>query len=244
MDHEDRPELDTSELCGPDDTAKFQSLIGACQWMISLCRLDLAHSIMSLSRYRHAPRKGHLDRLMRVCSYVRKFPQAAIRICTGIPNHEDTFGEYPEQYDWMETVYGSPTEELPPNMPTPKGKLVHTTTYFDANLMHDVITGRSTSGVLHFLNQTPWEWFSKRQAQVETATYGSEFMAARQAIEQIMDIRYTLQMFGVPIDGASWLFGDIKSVVMSLTMPHYTLGKWWNALSYHPCREAVAAGIV
>ena len=141
LDHEDRPELDTSELYGPDDTAKFQSLIGACQWMISLCRLDLAHSIMSLSRYRHAPRKGHLDRLMRVCSYVRKFPQAAIRIRTGIPNHEDTFGEYPEQYDWMETVYGSPTEELPPNMPTPKGKLVHTTTYFDANLMHDVITG-------------------------------------------------------------------------------------------------------
>ena len=136
---------------------------------------------MSLSRYRHAPRKGHLDRLMRVCGYVRKFPQAAIRICTGIPNHEDTFGEYPEQYDWMETVYGSPTEELPPNMPTPKGKLVRTTTYFDANLMHDVITGRSASGVLHFLNQTPWEWFSKCQAQVETATYGSEFMAACQA---------------------------------------------------------------
>ena len=69
-------------------------------------------------------------------------------------------------------------------------------------------------------------------------------MAARQAIEQIMDICYTLQMFGVPIDGASWLFGDNKSVVMSSTMPHSTLGKWWNALSYHRCREAVAAGIV
>ena len=55
LDHEDQPELDTSKLCGPDDTAKFQSLIGACQWMISLCRLDLAHSIMSLSHYRHAP---------------------------------------------------------------------------------------------------------------------------------------------------------------------------------------------
>ena len=51
-------------------------------------------------------------------------------------------------------------------------------TYFDANLMHDVITGCSVSGVLHFLNQTPLEWFSKHQAQVETVTYGSEFMAA------------------------------------------------------------------
>ena len=181
--------------------------------MISLCQLDLAHSIMSLSHYCHAPQKGHLDHLMRVCSYVRKFPQATVQIHTGIPNHKATFGEYPEQYDWMETVYRSSTEELPQNMPTPKGKLVCTMTYFDTNLMHDVITGRSASGVHHFLNQTPWEWFSKHQAQAKTATYGSEFMAACQAIEQIMDIHYTLRMFGVLIDGASWLFGDNKSVV-------------------------------
>ena len=51
-------------------------------------------------------------------------------------------------------------------------------------------------------------------------------------------------MFGVPIDGASWLFGDNKSVVTSSTIPHSSLGKRWNALSYHRCREAVAAGIV
>ena len=38
----DHPELDMSEPCGPDDTAKFQSLIGAMQWTISLCRFDIA----------------------------------------------------------------------------------------------------------------------------------------------------------------------------------------------------------
>ena len=37
LDHEDHPKLDDSPLCGPNDIAKFQSLIGACQWMISLC---------------------------------------------------------------------------------------------------------------------------------------------------------------------------------------------------------------
>ena len=78
----------------------------------------------------------------------------------------------------METVYGLPTKEIPHNMPIPKGKLVCTMTYFDANLMPDVITGCSASGVLHFLSQTPLEWFSKCQAQVETTTYGSKFMAA------------------------------------------------------------------
>ena len=163
----------------------------------------------------------------------------------GIQNHEATFGEHPEQYDRMETVYGSPTKELPHNMPIPKGNLVCTMTYFDANFMHDVITGCSASGgVLHFLNQTPFKWFSKRRAQVKTATYGSKFMAAHQAIEQIMDQHYTLHMFGVPLDGASWFFGDNKSVVTSSTTRHSTSGKHWNALSYHRCREAVAAGII
>ncbi|MGH7973991.1 MAG: hypothetical protein ACREBR_00595 [bacterium] len=61
-------------------------------------------------------------------------------------------------------------------MPQPKGKFVRTTTFVDANLMHDVVTGRSCTGVLHFLNQTPVEWYCKRQNTVETATYGSEFV--------------------------------------------------------------------
>ena len=40
------------------------------------------------------------------------------------------------------------------------------------------------------------------------------------------------------------MFGDNKSVVMSSTIPHSTLGKRWNALSYHRVREAVAGGWV
>ena len=69
-------------------------------------------------------------------------------------------------------------------------------------------------------------------------------MAARQAVEQIIDLCYTLHMFGVPLDGASWLFGDNKSVVMSSTIPHSSLNKRWNALSYHKVRKAVAGGFV
>ena len=41
-------------------------------------------------------------------------------------------------------------------------------------LMHDMLTGRSVTGILHFVNQTPFEWYAKKQSTVETATYGSE----------------------------------------------------------------------
>ena len=47
LDHDDHPKLDDSPFCGPEDTSKFQSLIGACQWMISLCCMDIAQAIMS-----------------------------------------------------------------------------------------------------------------------------------------------------------------------------------------------------
>ena len=121
---------------------------------------------------------------------------------------------------------------------------MRTATYADANLMHDLVTGRSMSGILHFVNQTPIQWFSKKQNTIETATYGSEFMVARQATEQIMDLQYTLRMMGIPIDGKSWLFGDNQSVITSSTIPKSTLNKRHNALSYHRVRECIAHGII
>ena len=240
----DHPELDTTDFCTPDEIAKFYSIIGACQWMITLCPSDIAQAIMSLNRFHQSPRIGHVERLTCIIGYIRQFPHAAVRFCTGIPDHEAIFGDHPITHEWMHTIYGNVTEDIPPDIPTPKGHPVRLTTFVDANLMHHLMTGRSCSGILHFLNQTPIDWFTKHQKQVKTATYGSEFMAARQAIEQFMDLRYTLHMFGVPLDGPSWLFGDNRSVVTSSRLPHSTLGKCWNALSYHRCREAVAAGLV
>ena len=90
-------------------------------------------------------------------------------------------------------------EELPSDMPVPRGKPVITAMYEDANLYHDYLTGRSVASILHLVNQTPINWNCKRQATVEMATYGSEFNALRTTMEQIMDMRYTLRMLGVLI---------------------------------------------
>ena len=50
--------------------------------------------------------------------------------------------------------------------------------FVDANLYHDIVTGRSVTGILHLVNKTPIEWYSKKQGTVETTTFGSEFVAA------------------------------------------------------------------
>ena len=88
------------------------------------------------------------------------------------------------------------------------------------------------------------DWFSKRQATVETTTYGSEFVAEKAATEQIMDLRNTLRYLGVPIMTKAYMFGDNKSVVMSSTIPQSILNKRHNMLSYHRVREPIAAKIL
>ena len=111
-------------------------------------------------------------------------------------------------------------------MPKPLGKAVVTTTTLDANLNHCLAAGKSLTGCLHFGNITPVDWYSKKQATVETATYGSEYVAAKAATEQIMDIKQTLRHLGALIGSKSFLFGDNRSVVTSATLPHSTLSKF------------------
>ena len=237
----DHPEIDDSILLNEAGITQYQSLIGELQWCIALGRFDIMTAIMTMGRFRVCPRQGHLDRLKRVYGFLRKFKHGAIRVRTGLPD----YSEIPHvTYDWMYSVYGQVNECLPTDAPAPLGKNIIVTTYVDANLYHDLLNGRAVTGVLHMLNGTPIDWYSKRQATVETATYGSEFVAARIATDQIIDLRTTLRYLGVPITGPAYMFGDNQSVIASSTIPHSQLSKRHHALSYHHVREAVVADIL
>ena len=171
-------------------------MIGALQWSISIGRLDITTAVMTLSGFRAAPRVGHLERAKRVYGYLSNMRHAVIRIRTDEPDYSDL----PEpQHKWDYTVYGNAKELVPTDAPEPLGKFVTLTHYVDANLYHDLLSGRSVTGILHLLNKTPVDWFSKKQATVETATYGSEFVAARTCVEQMIVLRTQLRYLGVPI---------------------------------------------
>ena len=237
----DHPELDTSELLDSQGITVYQSLIGALQWAVSIGRFDIHTAVMTLSGFRVAPRRGHLERAKRVYAYLAKMKHAAIRMRTEEPDYSDI----PKfDYDWSRTIYGNVKECKPHDAPKPLGKHVTLTHYVDANLMHDITTGRSVTGILHLINKTPIDWFSKKQATVETATYGSEFVAARTCVEQIVDLRTTLYYLGVPVRDMSYMFGDNKSVVDSSTQIHAKLHKRHTMLSFHRVREAIASGMV
>ena len=61
---------------------------------------------------------------------------------------------------------------------------------------HEKVSRRSVTGIVLLINNTPICWISKRQKTVETSTYGSELVAARIAVDLIVEWRYKLRMLG------------------------------------------------
>jgi hypothetical protein len=233
----DHPELDTSALLDIDGVQKYQSLIGSMQWAVSLGRFDIATAVMTMSSYRSAPREGHLTRAKRIVSYLMRFREAAIRFRTGEPDYTD-LPETPSE--WDRSIYHGAEEDIGTH-PPPLGKPIVLTHYVDANLYHDWVTGRAVTGILSMANQTPIDWYSKKQATVETATYGSEFVATRICVDRAVDLRYTFRSMGVPVRERDVVFGDNESVVNSSMRLDAKLHKRHNALSFHRVREAIAA---
>ena len=189
----DHQELDQSDFCNEEEIKQYQTLIGQLQWLISFGRFDIAVHTMSLSRlfgqlqwaltlgrydilahvmsmscFRLAPKVGNIERMKRIYGYLSRTKHYALRFRTDQPNYM----HLPDlEYDWTR-ICGNFLEEIPKDAPEPLGKSVTTTTFLDANLLHDLITGRFVTAVLHFFNRTPGNWYSKRQATVENATYG------------------------------------------------------------------------
>jgi hypothetical protein len=139
--------------------------------------------------------------------YLKTFSTAAIWVRTIQPNFEEL---QEQNFDWFHTVYGKVRELLPKDASPPLGNAVTTVTYTDANLYHDMLTGRSVTGILHLCNQTV----------IETATFGSEFTAERIAVDQIIVLMTTLRNLG---NEMSYMFGDNQSVVTNSTIPHSLL---------------------
>lgn len=129
-------------------------------------------------------------------------------------------------------------------MPEPRGLEVTISCFVDANHAGNVKDRRSQTGILIFVNKAPIHWYSKRQATVESSTFGAEFCAMRVGADMIESLRYKLRMFGIPIDGPANVYCDNEAVYKNTVLPESTLKKKHHSIAYHRCRQAVAAGVM
>ena len=121
MPSEYHPETDMTPLCGPLEAARFQSIIGSCNWLITLGSFDINYATMSLSRFNMAPREGHLKHAKKILGYVKFYKQGRIIFDNSCPDQSKYVME--EYENWGE-FYPDATEEIPHDMPSPKGKAV------------------------------------------------------------------------------------------------------------------------
>jgi hypothetical protein len=142
-------------------------MIGSLQWIVTIGRFEVHTAVMTMSSFHIAPRIGHLERLRHIYGYLSKMRFASICISTEEPDYSDLPDH---QYNWIYTIYDNTKEVLLKDAPKPLGKHVTLSHYVDANFMHDVTTGKLVTGILHLINKTLLDWYSKKQATVETAT--------------------------------------------------------------------------
>ena len=100
--------------------------------------------------------------------------------------------------------------------------------YVDSDHACDSITCRSCIGFNVFLNNLPIYWSSKKQGTCETSTFGSEFVAMKQATKYVRGLHLKLYMMGITVDKPANVFGDNQSVLANTSAPACTLKKKSN----------------
>jgi hypothetical protein len=194
-----------------------------------------------LSTFLAAPRQGHLNEVLHIFAYLKRYKKSTMVFDDTLPNFDKTI--FQQNADWS-NFYHDATEKIPPNAPEPRGHPVNMYCFCDFDHAGDRVTRRSQSGIILFLNRAPIIWFSKKQNTVKTSTFGAEFVALRIAIELIESLRYKLRMMGIPIAGPCSVLCDNESVVKISSIPESILKRKHNAIAYHRVREASASGMV
>eukprot|EP00978_Attheya_sp_CCMP212_P015011 scaffold38581_cov48-Attheya_sp.AAC.2 len=75
--------------------------------------------------------------------------------------------------NWSDSVYSTETPAAPINMPEALGNPVVISVFVDADHAGNVVTRRSQTGILIYVNNAPTIWYTKKQNTVEAATYGT-----------------------------------------------------------------------
>ena len=234
-----RPELDVSPELTPRDSAYYQSLIGILRWIVELGKIDIFLEVSMMSSHLVMPRKGHLNQVLHIFAYLRKYHNTKLVYDPSDPVVEqDVF----EQRDWTSSEFGAVQgkEEVPSNMPELRGLGFVMRAKVDADHASDTMTRHSRTGFLVYLNCAPIYWWSNKQNSVESSSFGSEFIAMKQCCEYVCGLRYKLRMMCISCEDPTFIYGDNQSVLANTTISDSMLKKKSQSIAYHFVREGAA----
>jgi hypothetical protein len=220
-----------------------KKIFGIGQWLVVAGRFDINYAISSLSRYAAAPQKGHLEMAEDILGSLKKYPAHGYIINPKPPSTDPKYEtiklkeDFGGQYHYFQ-------EDLDPKFPEPLVPEMDINIFVDANHAHDKVTGRLVTGLFCFVGSTPVSWRSKRQASVQTSTFGAEFTALKKAVKEGITLHYYLRSMGIKVAKSTQIFVDNMGVVLNASNPGSTLNKESVALSYHFVQEHVANSVI
>ena len=128
-------------------------------------------------------------------------------------------------------------EALPVNLPEPRRIGFTIRAQVDADHDADTLTRRSRTGLLVYINFELVHWFSKKQASVESSSFGSEFVTMKYCCEYIRGLRYQLRMMVTSVEGPAYIEGDNQCFLAIANITDYTLNKKSQSIAYHFLKE-------
>jgi hypothetical protein len=152
------PEMDVTEELDVNDVTYFQELIGVLHWATEIGRVDILLEVSLLSQYQASPREGHLEQVLQIFAFLKKHPKPFMYMSPELPSfdHGEDFAE----------IYHDAEELMLHRIPMPRGRSVVTTANVDASHASNMVTRRSHSGYVLFLNRAPVAWYSKRPLEM------------------------------------------------------------------------------
>jgi hypothetical protein len=99
-----RPELDISPELNVIDSAYYQSLIGILRWMVELGRVDICLEVSMMSSHLALPRKGHLEQVLHIFAYLKKYHNTEMVFDPTEPVIEEGIFE---RQDWASSKFGN-----------------------------------------------------------------------------------------------------------------------------------------
>ena len=209
------PRLDGSPKLSDGQANYYQSLIGILWWITELGQIDIAFETSIMSSHIALPIVGHLQKLYQIFGYLKHQDNARLVFDRTYPTID--YNNF-LVHDWIQ-FYGRVKEEIPDNMPEPKGREMMIMAYVEAYQAGCKLTRRSRTGFIIYINQSPIYWLSKKQNGVEKATFNSEFLAMKTYCEYIRGLRYKFRMVGIPLSQPAFSYGDNKSVLNNTNTP-------------------------
>ena len=149
-----KPELEITYLCNDDEKAQYWKCFGEMQCDAALGRIYIMYLAIVLSQSHLDLRKVYLANIQHLYVYLKKYTSMYIKYNTEMP----TYDNFKTIEGNRVNLYAGEPEYLPRPSAPPMVNPVLIYIFLDQNLMDDPTTGRSQTGIIHILNNTPVEW--------------------------------------------------------------------------------------